>query len=116
MCKCWKRFNRLAAHITPAQQRELEVRPVELLVIKPRVKFEEMAMNFTHELPKSMRFLLSMIGANKRGGGSSLASYILFEREYCKALIQSGYDDAMSQAEEIRQFVGVLSDLMHISL
>mgnify|MGYP003632662218 CR=1 FL=1 len=102
-----ERFNRLAAHITPAQQRELEVRPVELLVIKPRVKFEEMAMNFTHELPKSMRFLLSMIGANKRGGGSSLASYILFEREYCKALIKSGYDDAMSQAEEIRQFVGV---------
>lgn len=102
-----ERFNRLAAHITPEQQRELEVRPVELLVIKPRVKFEEMAMNFTHELPKSMRFLLSMIGANKRGGGSSLASYILFEREYCKALIKSGYDDAMSQAEEIRQFVGV---------
>ncbi|MEP7703612.1 patatin-like phospholipase family protein [Paraglaciecola sp. 25GB23A] len=102
-----ERFNRLAAHITPAQQRELDVRPVELLVIKPRVKFEEMAMNFTHELPKSMRFLLSMIGANKRGGGSSLASYILFEREYCKALIKSGYDDAMSQAEEIRQFVGV---------
>jgi NTE family protein len=102
-----ERFNRLAAHITPAKQRELEVRSVELLVIKPKVKFEEMAMNFTHELPKSMRFLLSMIGANKRGGGSSLASYILFEREYCKALIQSGYDDAMSQAEEIRQFVGV---------
>lgn len=102
-----ERFNRLSAYITPQQQQELHVRPVELLVIKPKVKFEELAMNFTHELPKSMRFLLSMIGANKRGGGSSLASYILFEREYCKALIQSGYDDAMSQAEEIRQFVGV---------
>ncbi|MDP5031219.1 patatin-like phospholipase family protein [Paraglaciecola sp.] len=102
-----ERFNSLAAYITPEQQQELHIRPVELLVIKPKIKFEEMAMNFTHELPKSMRFLLSMIGANRKGGGSSLASYILFEREYCKALIQSGYEDAMSQAEEIRQFVGV---------
>lgn len=102
-----ERFNSLAAYITPEQQQELQIRPVELLVIKPKIKFEEVAMRFTHELPKSMRFLLSMIGANKKGGGSSLASYILFEREYCRALIQSGYDDAMDQAEEIRQFVGV---------
>jgi NTE family protein len=102
-----ERFNSLAAYITVEQQQELQIRPVELLVIKPKIKFEEVAMKFTHELPKSMRFLLSMIGANKQGGGSSLASYILFEREYCQALIQSGYTDAMSQAEEIRQFVGV---------
>lgn len=102
-----ERFNSLAAHISPEKQEELNVRPVELLVIKPKIKFEEVAINFTHELPRTMRLLLSMIGANKQGGGSSLASYILFEREYCSYLIQSGYDDAMSQAEEIRQFVGV---------
>ena len=102
-----KRFNSLAKYITPEQQQELKIRPVELLVIKPKVKFDQVAADFAHELPKSMRFLLSMIGANKKGGGSSLASYILFEKEYCQALIHSGYQDAMAQAEEIRNFVGV---------
>ena len=102
-----KRFNSLAKYITPEQQKELKIRPVELLVIKPKVKFDQVAADFAHELPKSMRFLLSMIGANKKGGGSSLASYILFEKEYCQALIHSGYQDAMAQAEEIRNFVGV---------
>jgi len=102
-----ERFNKLAKCITPEQQVELNIRPVELLVIKPKVKFDQMAVDFTQELPRSMRFLLSMIGANKKGGGSSLASYILFEKAYCQALINSGYQDAMSQAEEIRKFVGV---------
>jgi NTE family protein len=101
-----ERFNAVARCITSEQQIEQHVRPVELLVIKPKIKFDQMAQDFTYELPQSMRFLLSMIGANKRGGGSSLASYILFEQKYCQALIQSGYKDAMSQAEDIRQFVG----------
>ena len=102
-----ERFNRVAQHLSNEQQAELQIRPVELLVIKPSIKFDQMAADFTHELPRSMRFLLSIIGANKKGGGASLASYILFEKQYCQALINSGYQDAMAQAEDIRQFVGV---------
>jgi NTE family protein len=88
-----ERFYAVARCITSEQQIEQNVRPVELLVIKPKIKFDHMAQDFTYELPQSMRFLLSMIGANKRGGGSSLANYILFEQKYCQALIQSGYKD-----------------------
>jgi hypothetical protein len=35
-----------------------------------------------------------------------LASYILFEKEYCRALINGGYQDAMDQSEKIREFIG----------
>ncbi|KXI28749.1 patatin-like phospholipase family protein [Paraglaciecola hydrolytica] len=102
-----ERFNKLASYLSVEQQVEMQIRPVELLVIKPKVKFDQLATDYARDLPRSMRFLLSMIGANKKGGGSSLASYILFEKHYCQALINSGYEDAMAQAEEIRQFVGV---------
>ena len=102
-----ERFNRIAKHLNSEQQHDLQIRPVELLVIKPSIKFDQMAAEFTHELPRSMRLLLSIIGANKQGGGSSLASYLLFEKQFCQALINSGYQDAMAQADAIREFVGV---------
>ncbi|NCP66460.1 MAG: patatin-like phospholipase family protein [Paraglaciecola sp.] len=102
-----QRFNRFADGLTVEKQQELKVRPVDVLVIKPSLDFEQLAGRFTHHLPRSMRFLLSIIGANRKGGGSSLASYILFEKEFCKALIDCGYHDALAQAEQLRQFVGV---------
>ena len=104
-----QRFNSLAKFLNPQQQVELQARPIGLLVIKPKVKFEQLAADFAHELPHSMRLLLSIIGANRRGGGSSLASYILFERNFCRALIDSGYRDAMAQADEIIAFLRPVS-------
>jgi NTE family protein len=102
-----QRFNRFANCLSETQHQEMNIRPVEVLVIKPSVKFDLLAGEYIRYLPQSMRLLLSIIGANRKGGGASLASYILFEKEYCQALIDCGYKDAMSKAEDIRQFVGV---------
>ena len=102
-----QRFNRFADCLSQEQQKKMKIRSVETLIIKPSVKFDQLAGEYIQYLPQSMRLLLSIIGANKRGDGASLASYILFEKEYCSALIDCGYKDAMSQGEEIRQFVGV---------
>ena len=102
-----QRFNCFANCLSETQHQEMRVRPVEVLVIKPSVKFDQLAGEYIRYLPQSMRLLLTIIGANRRGGGASLASYILFEKEYCQALIDFGYKDALSQAEEIRQFVGM---------
>lgn len=38
-------------------------------------------------------------------GGELTASYILFEKAYCEALIKTGYNDAIAQKEEILAFV-----------
>ena len=81
------------------------VRPIDILVIEPSVKFDVLAAEYEVHLPKSMRFLLSIVGANKKGSGGSLASYVLFEKAYCKALIDIGYQDAMTQIDEIKQFM-----------
>lgn len=102
-----QRFNGFAQCLSPKQHQEMKIRPVEVLVIKPSIKFDQLAADYIQHLPQSLRFLLSMIGANRKGGGASLASYLLFEKEYCQTLITCGYQDALSQAEQIRQFIGV---------
>jgi NTE family protein len=51
-----------------------------------------------------MRIAMKIIGATERGGGSSLASYFLFEKAFCKELIDLGYRDAMAQKENILEF------------
>jgi NTE family protein len=100
-----ERFNRVSACISEEQQKQLSVRPIDTLIIEPSVKFDVLAAEYEVHLPKSMRFLLSMVGANKKGSGGSLASYVLFEKAYCQALIEIGYADAMKQIDKIKQFM-----------
>lgn len=101
-----RRINTFSSALSKDKQQQLGVNTVDVLVIEPSIKFDELAGHYIHNLPASMRGLLKIIGANQAGGGSSLASYILFERMYCSILIQSGYKDAMAQGERIREFIG----------
>lgn len=100
-----ERFNKFANCMTEKEQQSADIRPVDILVIKPSVQFDLMAAEYEHHLPKSMRFLLSIVGANKKGDGNSLASYVLFEKAYCTALIEQGYKDAMAQVDQIDEFL-----------
>ena len=38
--------------------------------------------------------------------GSNLVSYLLFEREFCRALIKLGYQDTMLRRDELMRFLG----------
>ena len=40
-----------------------------------------------------------------RRSGSNLASYVLFERPFCRALMKLGYRDAMARREDILAFM-----------
>ncbi len=82
----------------------IELRKVDVLVISPSRNLGELALQHLHELPISLRFLLKSIGAYSQNN-SSLASYLLFEKGYCRALIELGYKDAMSKIEEIRELL-----------
>lgn len=81
-----------------------DMRNIDLLVIYPSVEFDEIAARHLRDLPLPMRIAFRNIGATRGGGGVSLASYLLFEKEFCKELIQHGYRDAMEQRESILEF------------
>lgn len=99
-----ERFNDFIEDIDEERRKELKVKPVDVLHIKPRIAFDELAAEHFSSLPLSMRVFLKTIGATPKGGGSSLSSYVLFESGYCKALIAEGFKDALAQSDEIKAF------------
>jgi NTE family protein len=82
------------------------LREVDVLVISPSEEIDRIAANYAHELPRSIRYLLRGLGAS-RSGGATLTSYLLFERAYCRALINLGYKDTMARRDEIARFINV---------
>lgn len=103
-----QRINRTISLITPEQVAKagLPLRKVEVLVASPSQPIERLVPRYVRELPRTVRFLLRGIGAMNRNG-SNLASYLLFERGFCTALIDLGYEDTMARREEMRAFLRV---------
>jgi NTE family protein len=81
-----------------------DMRKIDLLVIYPSMAFDEIAAKHLEDLPWALRFAMKVIGGSPKGGGTSLVSYLLFEKAFCKELIDCGYRDAMAQREDILAF------------
>ncbi len=101
-------INKLAREC-PAQAAAQDLRYIDYLCISPSVGIDEIAQKYIHELPTSLKMFLRAFGGTPRGGGSSAASYLLFESGFCTELINLGYRDALDQADNILSFFGVAS-------
>jgi NTE family protein len=91
---------------------QLQLRPVKVLFITPSQPLERIASRFLHELPGTVRFVLRPTGALNRSG-SNLASYLLFEEPFCRALIDLGYKDTVARESEVREFFGMEENRAH---
>jgi NTE family protein len=100
-----ERINRTLRLIPPEKLEgsNVALRPVRVLFISPSQPIERLAARFIHELPRSVRFILRPTGALSRSG-SNLASYLLFEQSFCRALIDLGYQDTLAREAEVREF------------
>ncbi len=87
-------------------QMGLPLRPIETLVISPSQRLDDIAARHVDALPVAVRTLLGGIGGTRRAGGG-LASYLLFEKPYTRALINLVFCDAMARAGDIRRFLGL---------
>jgi NTE family protein len=87
----------------------LPLKHIDYVVISPSVPLEQLALRHLRALPRAVRFFLRGIGAMRRSG-SALASYVLFERPYCRALMRMGYADAMARRVELEAFFGIGRD------
>ncbi len=84
----------------------LPLRPIETLVIAPSERLDDIAARHVDALPIGVRTLLGGIGGTRRAGGG-LASYLLFEKPFTRALIDLGYRDTLARADDVRAFLGV---------
>lgn len=80
------------------------LRQVDTLLISPSRDLAAIAEPLYHLFPVSIRYLLAVLGA-RRGSGRRLMSYLLFERPFCRELVNLGYQDAMGREPEIRAFL-----------
>jgi NTE family protein len=53
---------------------------------------------------------LRLVGAMRRSG-ANLVSYLLFEKGFCRALIELGYQDAMRRREEILALLNTQTEI-----
>ena len=90
----------------------MQLRAVKVLFITPSQPIERVASRFLHELPRTVRFVLRPTGALNRSG-SNLASYLLFESGFCRALIELGYKDTMVREAEVREFFSLEENRAH---
>ena len=68
-----------------------------------------MAARHVGDLPAPVRPLLGALGVTSNMDdvrGAALASYLLFEPGYTRALMALGRADAMARQEEVRAFFG----------
>lgn len=79
---------------------------VDFRVITPSEELEKIAARYAGELPGVIRMLLSSVGG-LRASGSNLLSYLLFEKSYCRELIQLGYKDTMTRKDDLLAFLDI---------
>ena len=107
-----ERINRTLKLIPPEAMNDSQLRPIKLLFITPSQPLELLAARFLHELPRTVRFILRPTGALNRSG-SNLASYLLFEQGFCRALINLGYQDTVRREAEVREFFDYSEGRVH---
>lgn len=102
-----QRINRTLSLVPPdvVDSGRAALRHVDFMVISPSEDLERIAIRHVAELPGTLRALFGSVGATQRGG-STLLSYLLFGRRFCRELIALGYRDTMAKRDNLRGFLG----------
>jgi NTE family protein len=105
-----ERVNKTLSLLPQDARHHTPLRPIELLVMAPSQRLDDMAARHLGALPWAVRALLRGVGVSGRGAqarGSVLASYLLFEAAYTRELIALGRSDVFVRENEVRGFLGI---------
>ncbi|MET0209557.1 MAG: patatin-like phospholipase family protein [Burkholderiaceae bacterium] len=99
-------MNRMIGLLSPRRlaRNGLALAHVDAMVLAPSRDIGPIALEHAARLPAGVRTLLRGFGST-RGTGANLVSYLLFDRDFCRALLAQGYADAMTRREELTAFL-----------
>jgi NTE family protein len=104
-----QRINNTLALLTPEARASTSLRPIEVLVIAPSQRLDDIAAKHLQSLPVPIRTLLRGIGVSGQGDdarGAALASYLLFESGYTRELMALGEADTFAKRDAVAGFFG----------
>lgn len=104
-----RRINQTISLVPAAARQSSALRPIELLVIAPSERLDEIAARHIDALPAAVRTMLGSMGVSSNTAdvkGGALASYLLFESAYTNELIKLGYADTFKQKSGLCRFFG----------
>ena len=104
-----QRINSTLALLTPEARAATSLKPIEVLVIAPSQRLDDIAARHLGDLPIPIRTMLRGIGVQGRGNdarGAALASYLLFESGYTRELMALGVADTLRRRDDVVGFFG----------
>jgi NTE family protein len=104
-----QRINRTLELLTPEAQARTSLRPIDVLVIAPSQRLDDLAAKHIGSLPRPIRTILRGVGVSGRGAdarGAALASYLLFESGYTGELVALGHADTLARRSDVIRFFG----------
>ena len=97
-----ERMNALIASLPEEQC--LGLRQMKLLILRPSMDLGKLAYEYEAQLPRAFRFLTRGLGT-RNTQSPDLLSFILFQPDYLRALMEVGDRDAEARAGEIEAFL-----------
>ncbi len=104
-----QRINNTLSLLPPSALAQTSLRPIDVLVIAPSMRLDDIAARHLGSLPTSVRALLRGVGVSGEGRearGAALASYLLFEAPYTQELLTLGEADTLARRDEVIHFFG----------
>lgn len=99
-----RRMNRLIAE--HPRSKELGLRRVDALVIRPSQDLGVLATQFEDELPRAMRHIIRGLGSQDTNR-SDLIATLLFQPLFIRRMLEIGEHDGAERSEEIAAFLGI---------
>lgn len=100
-----RRINELVRQLGAKPRHGLEpLREIDVTVVVPSEDIRDIAHRHARRLPRTLKTLFRLLGANRRRG-TQLASYLIFDGAYCRELIELGYQDGLKHRAALEKFL-----------